>query len=90
MEGSTFLRAIAVVVLALAAIACGYHTVYWYWISISSATPADAQLAMTREHGWLGAGVVIGLAWMYLSWKVLMDDRTAGNGTIKKKDTTLR
>jgi heme/copper-type cytochrome/quinol oxidase subunit 2 len=73
--GSPFLRAVGVVVLALALMECGYRLVYWYWMTIS--TPAQRSLAEAHFHTWLTAAVIVGLAWMYLVWRVLTEERGA-------------
>jgi hypothetical protein len=69
------MRGAGVVVLALALMECGYRVVFWHWTAVS--TPEEAAVAATHMHSWLTATVVLGLAWLYLSWKLLMEERAA-------------
>jgi hypothetical protein len=81
---------VGVVALAVALMECGYRLVYWYWMSISAQ--ASRQAARAHFDFWLMVAVLVGLAWMYLSWKSLMDDRAAKKKIASKKKTppTLR
>ena len=80
--GSPFLRAVGVVVLALALIECGYRLVYWYWMTLSAGGLRPT--AEAHFHGWLTAAVIVGLGWMYLVWRVL----TEGRGARREKPVT--
>jgi hypothetical protein len=81
---SSLMRSAGVVILALAEIVCGYHLVYWYWMAVS--VPDQLKTSQDHMHFWLTAAVMVGLAWMYLAWKVLMEDRSAA----KKKKASIR
>ena len=85
MGSSNFLRGVGVVVLAIALMECGYRVVYWYWISVSD--PGHAAINAGHIRFWLTAAVMVGLAWMYLAWKLLMEDRAASK---KKKAAGIR
>jgi heme/copper-type cytochrome/quinol oxidase subunit 4 len=75
MGNSNFLRGVGVVVLAIALMECGYRLVYWYWMTVS--VPGQRAMAEAHFHSWLTAAAIVALAWVYLSWKLLMEDRTA-------------
>jgi hypothetical protein len=77
---SNLLRGVGVVVLAIALMECGYRLVYWYWLSVSM--PGQAAASAEHIRFWLTAAVMVGLAWMYLAWKLLMEERAS-----KKKIT---
>ena len=81
---SSVLRGVGVVILAIVEMGCGYHLAYWYWMTIS--LPAQQEIAQDRVHFWLTAVVVVGLGWMYLTWTLLMQDRSEG----KKKPASIR
>ncbi len=82
--GSPFLRSAGVVVLGLALMECGYRLVYWYWMRISA--PGERPIAQAHFQFWLTAAVIIGLGWIYLGWKVLMEDRPASKRKMAPKD----
>jgi hypothetical protein len=84
---ASYWRNVGVVVLGLAEVVCGYHLVYWYWMTIS----APEQLKTSEDHlrFWLTAAVIVGLSWMYLVWQSLLaiiEARVAA----KKKTASLR
>jgi hypothetical protein len=81
---STFLRTAGVVVLGFMEVVCGYHLVYWYWMTISA--PDQLKTSQDRLHLWLTFAAVVALAWMYLAWTLLMQDRAAA----KKKTASIR
>jgi heme/copper-type cytochrome/quinol oxidase subunit 2 len=73
MRDSNLLRGAGVVVLALALMECGYRVVFWHWMAVS--TPGEAAAAATHMRSWVVATVVLGLAWLYLTWRLLMEER---------------
>jgi hypothetical protein len=83
MAGSSLLRGVGVVVLAVAEMECGYRLVYWYWMTL--AVQAQRQTAEAHFHIWLTAAVIVGLGWMYLSWTLLVQERRSSKKTIPKK-----
>ncbi len=85
MGSSNVLRAVGVVALAIALIECGYRLVYWYWMSIS--VRGQRAVAEAHFHSWLTAAAILALAWIYLSWKLLAEDRSASK---KKKAAGTR
>jgi hypothetical protein len=81
---SSVLRGVGVVILAIVEMSCGYHLLFWYWMTISA--PEQLAISQDRLHFWLTAAVIVGLAWMYLAWTLLMQDRSAA----KKKTASIR
>jgi heme/copper-type cytochrome/quinol oxidase subunit 2 len=89
MGSSSLLRGAGVVALAIALMECGYRVAFWYWMSISD--PANAAAYASHLHTWITAAVIVGLTWMYLGWKLLMEDRAASksNKAAKAKKTQV-
>jgi hypothetical protein len=85
MGAGSLLRGLGVVLLAIVEIECGYRVMYWYWMTVS--TPNQVQVAQGHLHTWLTVAVMVGMAWMYLAWKLLMEDFTAKK---KKKPVSIR
>jgi hypothetical protein len=52
---------------------CGYRAMYWY--TASTFPQADVHLAHSHAHTWLTALLLVGLAWLYVMWRVIVDDR---------------
>ncbi len=85
MGSSNLLRGVGVVVLAIALMECGYRLVYWYWMA--NSVPGQQPVAEAHFHSWLTAAVILALAWIYLSWKLLMEDRAASKLKKAAKDS---
>jgi hypothetical protein len=66
-------RGIGLVVLTVAVMNCGYRAMYWYTASTSPQT--DVHFALSKAHFWLTVLALAGLAWLYLMWHVIVDDR---------------
>jgi heme/copper-type cytochrome/quinol oxidase subunit 2 len=81
---SSVLRGVGVVILAIVEMGCGYHLLFWYWMTISA--PDQLKVSEDHLHFWLTTVVIVGLVWMYLTWTLLMQDRGAG----KKKPASIR
>jgi hypothetical protein len=84
MGNSPLLRSVGVVVLAIVLMECGYRLVYWYWMS--SSAPGQAAVSAAHLRFWLTATVIVGLGWIYLGWKVLVEDRAASKKKMVAKD----
>jgi type VI protein secretion system component VasK len=86
MRDSSLLRGVGVVALTLALVECGYRLVFWYFMSISE--PGQAHLNAKHLHIWLGVAVVAGVAWLYLAWGLIQEERASRKKKAAKKKKT--